>query len=143
MASDLHMSVEMTGDQAEDTRRRALAYATAITHAVSNPAIREKMGMETPTDPQRRLRLALGAAYSDLYMGIGRQVIIRRLRDLLEEPEIAGVKLAHHSHLTSIVASRSRGNLSGDHISKIQLELLTEALGETPDQTNPEPPDAA
>jgi hypothetical protein len=129
----------MTDDGSENTSRRALAYATAVTHAVSNPATREKMGMDPePSDSRTKLRLALGAAYSDLYLGIGRQVIIKRLQALLAIPEIAAVVRGHHAHLAAIVAARSRGDQCGDHISKIQHELLTAALDQIP-----EPPNAA
>ena len=142
MASDLHISVEMTGDREEDTQRRASAYATAILHAVSSPHLREKMGMDPePADPLTRLRMALGAAYSDLIIGLGPRVIIQRLRDLIKDDSIAAVARTHKVHLASVVASRTRGDLCGDHVGKVQLELLTAALAELPQLEGP--PDAA
>jgi len=122
--SDLHMSVEMTGDRRENTSRRAAAFETAINHAASDPGI--------------KLRMALGAAYSDLHAGITRHVIVTRLRDLLADPAIAAAALPYHAKLSQAVIARTKGQLCGDYISKIQLELLSEALA--PEE---EPPHAA
>lgn len=112
--SDLHISTEMTGDRGEDTARRAGTYAEAIKFATDDPLI--------------KLRMALGRAYSDIHAGELRPEIVKRLRALLEDPEIAAVAPGYHQKLAEIVRVRSVGERCGDYISKIHHQILGEAL---------------
>jgi hypothetical protein len=123
------LKAEMTGDRAEDTSRRADAFAVALTHAATDPAFRAAMGLpEGPADdPVKQLKFALGHAYSDAQQGVARLEIMARLREVIAEvgPAVTQGRLAQ---LDEIVTARSRGERCGDHVSKVQLELLREAL---------------
>jgi hypothetical protein len=138
--SDFHLKVAMSGDRKEDTRRRGEALGLALMHAATDPEIRAKMGaspLSEELDPRKKLISALGRAYSDIYLGVHRQVVIKRLRDLIRS-DLNEIAQKHHQHLSELVRARSIGDRCGDFISKVQLELLSEAI--TPEEL---PPDAA
>ena len=115
-ASDLHISAEMTGDRAEDTDRRAQAYGIALEHA--------------RTDPLITLKMALGKAYSDVHAGDVRTDIIKKLRKWLAEPGMQEVAVKHCAHLSALVRARTIGERCGDYVSKVQLQLLKDAMVE-------------
>lgn len=125
--SDLRITAEMTGDQAEDTSRRA----KTITLAVDNARI----------DPLIKLKMALGRAYSDIHAGDHRPAVVQRLRDTLADPEVAAIAAGHHRHLAEVVRARTVGERCGDYVSKVHHAILTDALALPAPQ--PEPPDAA
>lgn len=77
-----------------------------------------------------KLKQALGRSYSDQHLGEYRGQIIRRLSQLIGEPGMISVARQHHANLHNIVKSRSIGNRCGDYVSKVQFDLLSQALAD-------------
>lgn len=125
-----HLKAEMTGNRAEDTSRRADALGIALMHAATDSRFRAAMGSpEVPETPFKWFKLALGRAYSDVHSGLPRSQVVRRIREMLDaEPELLTAAREHHPKLAEIVRARTVGDRCGDHISQVQLELLTDAF---------------
>jgi len=87
-----------------------------------------------------KLKMALGGAYSDIHAGDLRRDVVRRLSALFAEDGMREVAVRHRAYLSGLVRARTVGERCGDYVSKIQHQLLAEALA---DETTKEISDAA
>lgn len=114
--SDFKLSGEMTDDPGENTKRRAQVFDLALNHAAQDPSI--------------ALKMALGLAYSESHKTLSRQPVIKELGRLLRRPDIAAIAPQYAANLENVVKSRTIGNRCGDYVSKVQFELLSEAMNQ-------------
>jgi len=74
------------------------------------------------------IRAALGRAYSDIHSAIPRAEVVAGLRDLFAEATIHNAAAVYQNSLRERVAARTKGDVCGDYIGRVQLDLLDEVL---------------
>lgn len=76
------------------------------------------------------IQQALGEAYGLHQVNNNAVAAVEKVRGVLADPAVRDEARTHLTELGALVRARSQGGRCGDHISKINHDILSEALRE-------------